>query len=174
MSQVLQIAPKTKYSRSDVKLIAGGRVCLKCEQGKSWGEFAKDVHGYNQKTATCKPCRNEKGRSVYKENPVVRRSGIKNRPDKLKRLYGITYEDVVRVFDKQFGKCANIGCGKDISLSAPNGKNRAVIDHCHTTGKFRALLCTKCNLDLGMLENNENRFLGLVEYLQKHKNNIRS
>jgi len=167
MSQVLQIADK----RKTVSLTTNGRVCLKCGQGKSWDEFAKDIHGFNQKTATCKQCRNEKFRSVYKNNPNVRRGDIKSRPDRLKREYGITYSEVVKALDSQFGRCANRACGEEISLDVPLGKGRAVIDHNHETGKFRALLCLGCNSLLGSIETKQNLIIGLHEYLVKHKEN---
>jgi hypothetical protein len=32
---------------------------------------------------------------------------------------------------------------------------------------MRAVLNTKCNLDLGMIEKDEKRFLGLMEYVTK-------
>ncbi len=161
--------------RKTVVLTENGRTCLKCGEEKSWDKFAKDAHGFNQKTATCSDCKNAKFRKIYKENPNVRRSGIKNRPDKLKRLYGVTYEQVIHMLDAQHGLCANRGCGKEISLEVKGPvKNRAVIDHNHTTGKVRELLCVHCNSALGLIETKQNMMLGLAEYLQKHKNNSRS
>lgn len=32
--------------------------------------------------------------------------------------------------------------------------NRLSVDHCHTTNKFRGLLCFKCNIQLGWYEKN--------------------
>lgn len=43
------------------------------------------------------------------------------------------------------------------------------IDHCHLTGKIRALLCRKCNLGLGAFEDNIERMLIAIDYLNKHK-----
>lgn len=139
-----------------------GRVCISCGQEKSWDKFHKDVHGFNQKTATCGACRNS--------NYVDPRSGSnKGRPDKIKRLYGVTYEHVVLTLDAQHSLCANRACGKEISLDVAMASNRAVIDHCHATGKFRAVLCQPCNLLLGSIETKQNLMLGLVEYLSKHR-----
>ncbi len=160
--------PHQEDLRQNVELIADGRVCLSCKEGKAWDSFPKDIHGYNQKSATCRDCRNAKGRQVYRDNPAVRRSGLKNRPDKLLRFYGITYEDVVRTLNSQHGLCANRGCGREISLDVSGPvKTRAVIDHCHNTGKFRALLCTSCNTILGTIESKRNLVVGLIEYALK-------
>lgn len=149
-----------------------GRNCLACGEIKSWDQFAKDVHGYKQKTATCKIYRNEKFRKIYKENPNVQRSTIKDKPHVLKKRYGVTYGQVVQTLANQLGRCANHGCGKEIFLNVVKcDESRAVIDHDHKTGKFRAMLCGKCNLDLGMIECNETRFLGLMDYKTKHYQN---
>ena len=43
------------------------------------------------------------------------------------------------------------------------------IDHCHTTGKIRALLCRKCNLGLGAYDDNVERMQLAIDYLNKHK-----
>ena len=159
---------------SKVILTEDGRVCVTCDQPKAWNKFHKDIHGYNQKTATCSDCRNVKGRKVYQENPAVRRSGNKNRPDKLMKFYGITFADVVRAYDEQHGRCANHACGTEITLETKSEnrgmKNKAMIDHNHDTGKFRALLCMQCNFTLGYLEKQENIILGLQDYLTKHNN----
>lgn len=158
--------------RKTVKLIEGGRVCLDCEKGKPWKDFAKDEYGYNRKTANCKECRNIKNQQYIKEHPEIPAmySSLKNRPSVLKRKYGITWEQVIRAFDAQMGFCANRACGQKISLDVKgNTKERAVIDHNHKTGKFRALLCSPCNLLLGTLETKENLILGLMEYSNKHK-----
>lgn len=173
MSVALKLVPKEVFPKKDGRspdLVEGGCICLSCGEGKVWDHFHKDVNGFNKKTATCITCRNVKGRQVYKDNPIVRRSGIKNRPDRLKRLYGVTYEQIVRVLDEQHGLCANRGCGKEISLEIKGSHaDRAVIDHDHKTGKFRAMLCSPCNVILGMLETRENTVLGLYDYLNKHK-----
>lgn len=104
----------------------------------------------------------------WKENPDPRGHGYKNRPDKVKNTYGITYEDVLNTFQDQLGCCANTACGQEISLEVKSGKDRAVIDHNHETGKFRALLCSQCNLELGKIEKDKKLVLGLFAYLRKH------
>lgn len=43
------------------------------------------------------------------------------------------------------------------------------IDHCHATGKIRALLCRKCNIGLGSFEDNVERMQIAIDYLNRHK-----
>ena len=169
-----------------LKLVPQTRICKTCNQAKAIGEF--HVHGgyvlhkcidchraykrnQNKKyseNSEYREKRSEQKKTYLAANPDKRR-GIKDRPDKLKRLYGVTYEHVVNVLNEQHGLCANRACGKEISLEVVGAKsNRAVIDHNHKTGKFRALLCIPCNSLLGSVETKKNVLLGLIEYETKH------
>ncbi len=63
------------------------------------------------------------------------------------------------IFKKQHGRCAI--CERKFSL-----KNRACTDHCHKTGKFRGLLCHRCNRMLDVAEkymDNINNYLKVGE-----------
>jgi len=42
-------------------------------------------------------------------------------------------------------------------------------DHDHTTGQFRGWLCAKCNLALGLVDDNPERLLKLALYLEQHR-----
>jgi hypothetical protein len=49
----------------------------------------------------------------------------------------------------------------------PRGEGRAGklhVDHNHTTGEVRGLLCTQCNTALGLLKDSEERILCLLSY----------
>jgi DNA topoisomerase VI subunit B len=46
---------------------------------------------------------------------------------------------------------------------------RKCIDHCHETGKFRAILCNNCNSGLGMFEDNVEYLENAIKYLKKYK-----
>ncbi|MGB9154426.1 MAG: endonuclease domain-containing protein [Alphaproteobacteria bacterium] len=149
--------------RSKVVLTENGRVCLVCNVGKSWNEFSNDAHGYNGKFAKCREC----VRATRK--PDLRGHGLKDRPNLAMRKYGVTWEYLVRTLQAQHGRCANKACDKEISLDVPNGRDRANADHCHKTGKFRALLCNSCNLLLGRIENHQHIIDGLMDYAFKHR-----
>ncbi len=80
----------------------------------------------------------------------------------LLNTYGLTLEDVQAAWDAQGGKC-----GICQVPMLPSGKqSRSVcVDHDHLTGKFRELLCRKCNRALGMYENQRD---GIDAYLRRH------
>lgn len=62
----------------------------------------------------------------------------------IQKKYGVTKEMYQAMVSNQKNKCAI--CQK---------KSIRVIDHCHTTGKVRGLLCHGCNRDLAILDNPE-------------------
>jgi hypothetical protein len=40
-----------------------------------------------------------------------------------------------------------------------------VVDHCHSTGRVRGILCGNCNTALGMVKDNPETLLAAVTYL---------
>jgi hypothetical protein len=73
----------------------------------------------------------------------------------------ISFEDFKALKEKQGGKCA-ICKGKNKS------ERGLAIDHNHKTGKFRELLCHRCNIGLGMFWDNKDLLKMAINYLEKH------
>lgn len=48
-------------------------------------------------------------------------------------------------------------------------KRSLAVDHCHTTGKKRGLLCVNCNVLLGRIENSTFSWEDIQAYLASHK-----
>lgn len=61
----------------------------------------------------------------------------------------------------QGGRCAI--CPKKVSL---DGKALSV-DHCHTSGKIRGLLCSECNRGIGYFTDNPELLEAAAAYLKK-------
>jgi hypothetical protein len=72
----------------------------------------------------------------------------------LKRNYGLSLEGYSELAAQQ-KFCCKI-CGK---------KTKLHVDHCHTTGKIRGLLCHNCNLGIGNLQDNPLLLQKAIEYL---------
>lgn len=71
----------------------------------------------------------------------------------IEKNYGITKEQYIELFNKQNGVCAI--CEKVETVIHNNGNVRSLsIDHCHTTGKVRGLLCHTCNVAIGSFYHN--------------------
>ena len=87
---------------------------------------------------------------------------IRKQRDRQILSYGITPEQVEEMRLAQGGRCAICGTDK------PGGRGDFHIDHNHKTGMVRALLCNRCNIRLGTIENTD--FLQkALSYLEAHK-----
>ena len=58
-------------------------------------------------------------------------------------------------------------CKYEIQFKGAGGKGHAVIDHCHTSGKIRSILCSRCNIGLGHFEDNTERLNKAIKYLEE-------
>ncbi len=84
------------------------------------------------------------------------------RRSKLKKNFNLSLEDYNDMFNKQNGECACCGVHQSsLSISL-------AVDHCHKTGKIRKLLCKRCNLVLGLVEEDINLLLNLINYISEH------
>ena|SRR6187551_851002 len=70
------------------------------------------------------------------------------------RLYGLTHEQYLDLCKLQNDCCAI--CGRYKKL---------VVDHDHTTGEVRGLLCKACNIGLGYFRENLFSLRGAIDYL---------
>lgn len=82
------------------------------------------------------------------------------------KTYGITVDEVEALFPEGKTFCMNPGCQKEVTETAPTRDQQGVIDHCHATGTVRGVLCTQCNVALGLLGESPGRILGLFVYQQ--------
>ena len=101
-----------------------------------------------------KPSKHGRGNACY---PCHYKHKQKRRD--VKRKYGITLEQYEEYINK--GACSICGC------KSSEG-NRLVLDHDHTTGKVRDVLCDRCNQMLGHSQDKVEVLKNAVKYLQEH------
>lgn len=77
----------------------------------------------------------------------------------LQKTYGISPEQYGEMLRRQGGVCAL--CGVE-----PTEEKRLVVDHDHTTGCVRCLLCRNCNTALGKLGDNVAGLQRAIAYLE--------
>lgn len=83
-----------------------------------------------------------------------------------KRNYNISHEDYVDLLTKQHGVCAC--CFKPESTKFRGKFRQLCVDHNHKTGKIRGLLCSKCNIALGLLFEDTTVIQSLLRYVEVH------
>lgn len=83
------------------------------------------------------------------------------------RRFGITPEIYDEMFKTQGGLCAI--CHQPETKKLKGKVISLAIDHNHKTGKIRKLLCHKCNVAIGLLDENKDRILNCHKYLESHE-----
>lgn len=76
-----------------------------------------------------------------------------------KHNYGVTQEWFDNKLQEQNGLC--VICSSEMIKPS--------VDHNHTTGVVREILCHLCNVMLGYAQDNPNRLISGAEYLRKHE-----
>jgi len=116
----------------------------------------------------CKECQaefNKKWRNENKELIKIKKKEKYIRtstPEKrwaghLNQRYGLTPEQYLEMVNIQNGVCK-------ICLE-PSIRLRLSVDHCHTTGNIRGLLCERCNTLLGRVKDNPTILINAAQYL---------
>jgi hypothetical protein len=136
------------------------RRCSCCSEVKPltcYGTYR--LRGLLARRATCKQCLRDKQMHRYNDVPGTRERMIATTNRRhLKTHYGITPEDVAKMKERQGNRCAI--CKKEKKLC---------VDHCHKTGKVRALLCHNCNTAIGMLKESPKLFMMADAYVRWHE-----
>ena len=125
------------------------KLCTKCNQIKSLEEFSQSKNEKQAVQYHCKDC-NKKYREQKKE---------KVKDYQLKRKFGLSLDEYQKMLEEQKGVCKI--CGQ-----VENNKQLAV-DHWHTTGQIRGLLCGSCNRGIGYFRDSQDLLLKAVQYLNE-------
>lgn len=138
------------------------RVCKVCNQTKPFTEFKPDPTCANGYRHICLVCFRKQQSERYhgiKHDPECRARIVASRRKwDLKSKYAITEQEYDALLTAQGGAC--LLCGNQ------NGSKRLAVDHCHNTSKVRGLLCTNCNVGIGMFRHDP-------ELLEKAKNYLK-
>ena len=150
------------------------KTCTKCKTQKPISEFGRDKRGRGGLRAICKVCKREefsahraKNKDKYNEYNkkwyAKPENAAKVRGYWLGRKFKVSLDDYDRMFAEQNGTCAICG-SPDSGGVGPHFS----VDHCHTTGKIRGLLCRSCNVGIGNFQDNPETMAAAIEYLKWH------
>jgi hypothetical protein len=149
-------APRRRERRRTMKR------CTTCGISKKTSAFGyqKDYKSKNLKVRTsCKACRTEDQKKRYQTRTPEQIEAARDRD--LRRLYGIGLDDYNRLFLYQEGRCP--GCGKHQSEL----EKALSVDHRHSDGAVRGLLCSGCNLAIGNVKENSETLMNLASYIKR-------
>lgn len=145
-------------------------VCKVCKKEQDFTKFYKNNTYLSGYTSKCKKCHNKQSlenHTVNRDNRLLQMSKYqKEKYDEKRnrdyiRKYGITLDLYEEIKEEQ-NSCCKV-CGTHESKIS---KNRLFVDHCHTSGKIRGLLCHNCNSMLGLAKDNISILQDAVKYLE--------
>ncbi len=132
--------------------------CTKCGRTQSLKSFPKNKQCRDGVRTVCKSCVSEY-RKKWWENGGGKE---KQRDTNLKRAYGIDSSEWQRLFELQKGCCVSCERHQSSMLKSLH------VDHCHKSGKVRALLCDRCNRALGIMDEDAVSIRKLAEYANEY------
>lgn len=113
---------------------------------------------YQKESAKAKMTKH--GRSANKNSKVHQEY---TREMHIKRKYGLDIDEYNQMLKDQDNKCAI--CSYEFGQKPSD----TYVDHNHSTGKVRGLLCQHCNSGLGYFRDNEDNLIKGIKYLQERK-----
>ena len=139
-------------------------------------EFYQRSDSLGGLTGFCKVCTDNKNAAWRKANPTwlkasqvawhkanPKKRSVYSRAERY-RAYGLTLADYAAMVAAQSGLCAV--CGKN------EGDETLCVDHDHSTGKVRGLLCRLCNIGLGGFKDSCASLIAAAEYIKKWKETL--
>lgn len=131
------------------------KICKTCKEEKELLAFQRDVTKTDGLRPYCKTCTSKRRKELLSKGTIRKRNLEKNFGKGALDFYA-------SLFEKQKGVCA-------VCKRAENGRYKHLsIDHNHTTGKIRGLLCNNCNRALGLLKDSVEVLEAAKHYLETH------
>lgn len=130
-----------KRVASEPKVYPDSKRCASCNKEQPATLFKKCKDNLDGLYSYCLPCDKEKRQRM-----------------RYRLSYGFTHEQADQLAKNNIGDCA---------ICHNHGK--LFVDHCHTTGKVRGLVCNACNVVLGFAKDNPETLRNAAKYLEESK-----
>lgn len=149
--------------------------CSKCNRDLPISHFFKRSDRTGKLRSWCKGCvsehsrrdRGEHRRHIERKYSSTPKGQQARRKNKLKKRFNISLDDYATMLSLQNGVCA-ICHGAETTRSRLGELRHLSIDHDHTTGRIRQLLCSRCNSVLGLANDNITILQAAITYLTVH------
>lgn len=146
--------------------------CTKCERFKDIIDFRKVRKDSEKRRSICNRCHNKSKRVQNPKRPqnkyphLTKNERVRNY--EYLSIYGITLDQYNQLAKNQNYGCAI--CGQPETLKHQTGVLRNLaVDHNHSTGEIRGLLCDKHNRGLGLFQDNVEYLKKAIQYLENKK-----
>jgi hypothetical protein len=135
------------------------KTCTKCGEVKPLEDFHKHNQMPDGRSPRCGPCKNADTKESWARKPPEERRKLSRRRQ-LWHRYRIRESDYDEMYKSQDGRCAICGDQK------PWRGDWLAVDHDHSTGEVRGLLCGECNVGLGKFDDTPDLLRGAANYLE--------
>lgn len=132
------------------------KTCRICKTEKPITDFYTHKNTKDRLRNECKNCYNTKSLDYYFCNKDS--LSDKRKSYHYKRNYGLSLDEINSMREAQNSSCAI--CEETTNL---------VVDHNHTSGIVRALLCSRCNQGLGLFRENPIHLAQAIKYLKEYQ-----
>ncbi len=132
----------------------GHKICSNCQEDKDHSFFGNDSRRKDKKQRVCRACQKTYNKKLYSKDRF--------RKYYLASKYNLSTEQYYAKLEAQDNRCA-------ICKNKHSGPRFMAVDHCHSSGKTRDLLCYLCNSVLGLSREKISTLQSAIEYLEKHK-----
>ena len=144
------------------------KLCRTCGERKEFSKFkkapiSKYVDGYLN---LCKECYNVIQKERRSKEPYKEREKYYRKKQHLKEKFNLSIEDFEILKEKQNNTCAI--CGEKNNRFLSGIRSELCVDHNHSTGEIRELLCHYCNTGLGKFKDSKILLEKALKYLDKH------
>lgn len=138
---IQRIKKQSEKKRAEINS-TGAKSCSRCKRKKPLSEFYRTTETVTGFSSACRPCvrKSDKIRNIRDKEKRRKAHKFVN----VKRKYGLTKNEWEIILNSQQNGCA-------ICRKIFDHYKDIHVDHCHSTGKVRGLLCNKCNFALGLL-----------------------
>jgi hypothetical protein len=134
--------------------------CSKCGLRKSLDQFNKKSDAKDGHRNECRVCQKQDANLRYLRDPKRHKEKTRlNQRAYTAKKFGLLPQDLALMYEEQDYQCAICGVTEE-----EHGKYFA-IDHCHSTGKVRGLLCMSCNTGLGNFRDRSDLLMLAIQYL---------
>lgn len=135
------------------------KTCSRCKVEQERTAFSTRGKGSSLLSSWCRRCVSAAQADRYRRN--IDREREARRPQQWRRKYGIGPEQYAELLAKQGGKCAICG-----TTDPGRGREYLCVDHDHSSGTVRGLLCSPCNYALGQFKDDPDLLRAALEYLR--------
>lgn len=129
---------------------------------EEWNKYMREFYSKNKESILKRNKKYPKYKKKISSNKtyLLHSTPEKRKNDKLKHRYGISLVEYEQLVRNQNGLCQI--CGQENS-----NKRSFHVDHDHTTGKIRGILCSKCNICLGLVNDDIEILTNAINYLNQ-------